>query len=281
MRLTSHQEWAWARRAAVTASAGLLLAGSVIGAASAQPYGAPPPSEFAPPPAEVRSADIRQDRIEELESQVREQTAENERLQFQLMQAERELTRLRAIVGDLAAANDSIVQGAAEDAAARAAPAQNANQNAAQQRATGTLGTVPAASVPAAPPEPPRDPAEDFRRAQQFLLNNRVGEAEAAFAEYLQHHPRGDDAADAQFWLSYTLLARNEFGGARDGFVNFLRANPNHIRAAEAQVRLGMALVGLGENRMACSAFRDLPGRSARAVRDLAAREARAANCPS
>jgi hypothetical protein len=41
-----------------------------------------------------------------------------------------------------------------------------------------------------------------------------------------------------------------------------------------------MALVGLGENRMACSAFRDLPGRSARAVRDLAAREARAANCP-
>ncbi|PZO47491.1 MAG: tol-pal system protein YbgF, partial [Alphaproteobacteria bacterium] len=53
-------------------------------------------------------------------------------------------------------------------------------------------------------------------------------------------------------------------------------------RAAEAQVRLGMALVGMGQRQQGCSAFASLVRRypnATRAVRDLATRESRAAQC--
>jgi TolA-binding protein len=45
-----------------------------------------------PPPA-YGQADARQDRIEELENQLREATAENERLQFEVIQRDREINR--------------------------------------------------------------------------------------------------------------------------------------------------------------------------------------------
>jgi len=258
------------RLAAFAALAGLAFAFS--GLASAQPYGTPPPNSYAPPPP--AAADARQDRIEELESQIREATAENERLQFQLMQAEREMTRLRNMVGELADTNNSLSQPPPEPEAppAPAAGPQPTSTPAPAQR--GSLGELPASDLPG-------DSGAAFRQAQQLLLNNRIAEAEVAFGEFIRVHGDAAEAADARFWFAYTLLARNNFAAARDGYVDFLQRYPRHNRAQEAQVRLGMALAGLGETRMACAAFRDLPAGSARAVRDLAARESRAANCPA
>ena len=60
-----------------------------------------------PPPA-FGQADSRQDRIEELEGQLRDATAENERLQNQLTQAQREVQRLRGMVGELSSVNQSL-----------------------------------------------------------------------------------------------------------------------------------------------------------------------------
>ena len=74
------------RLAACLAAAGFLF---VAPAASAQTP--------LPPPTSMNSADARQDRIEELERQLRDPTAENEQLQNQLNQANREVTRLLAM----------------------------------------------------------------------------------------------------------------------------------------------------------------------------------------
>ena len=269
-----------ARLAACLAAAGFLFAAS----ASAQTP--------LPPPA-YGGADARQDRIEELERQLREQTAENEELQRQLLEANRELTRLRGMVGELAGVNQSLSQGE-PPANAGAPPAANppaagprgaeanpapATLNPAQRAATGTLGTMPAA---AAPPPAARDPVADYSQARELLNNGRLAEAEAAFGDFLERHPTDSNAADARFWFAFTLLARNNYTDAAANFVQYLQATPNGVRAPEAQVRLGMALIGMGNTRQGCGAFANLPRRypnAPRSVRELAAREARAAQC--
>jgi tol-pal system protein YbgF len=260
------------------AAAGFLLAST----ASAQ--------TALPPPA-YGTADQRQDQIEELQGQLRDATAQNEQLQYQLLQANREITRLRGMVGELAGVNQSLSAAPADPNAAAApddgkppepgAPGQSA-LNDAQQRATGTLGTVPAAAVPA--PPAPADPAPAYSQARQLLNNGRLAEAEAAFTDFLQVYPNAETAPDARYLLAYTLLARNSYNEAASGFVDYLRRYPNGARAPDAQVRLGMALNGMGQTRQACAAWADVPRRYTRApqsLRDRAASEARAAHCPA
>ena len=75
------------RLAACFAAAGFLLAAPAL--AQTQ----------LPPPSQYGSADARQDRIEELQQQLTDQTAENERLQYELNQRDREIQRLRSMVG--------------------------------------------------------------------------------------------------------------------------------------------------------------------------------------
>jgi len=256
------------RLAACFAAAGLLFA-SVAAAQTA-----------LPPPSVPVGADQRQDRIEELERQLREQTGENERLQHQLNEAQREITRLRAMVGELAGVNQQLATPPADSppAAGGGNPAPS-TLNEAQRNATGTLGSLPASQAPAAAP---RDPVAEYTRARQLLNNGEYAEAEAALSSFLEAHPNADTAADARFWFAFTLAARNNHADAAANFVQYLQANRNGPRAAEAQVRLGMALVAMGDKRRGCSAFTSLARQypnASRTVRDLAVREARAANC--
>src|SRR5262249_27168004 len=66
-------------------------------------------------------ADAQQDRIEDLQRQLVDATAANENLQHQLMDAQREITRLRAMVGNLAQVNQDAVA-AIQNPNAAAAP---------------------------------------------------------------------------------------------------------------------------------------------------------------
>jgi len=260
------------RLAACLAAAGLLFAAT----ASAQ--------TTLPPPRAPAGAEARQDRIEELERQLREQTAENERLQYELNQSQREITRLRGMVGELAGVNQQLTAPPPADAQTTAPAAGGGadapgNLNQAQRNATGTLGSIPATTPT---PTAPRDATQEYTRARQLLHNGRLAEAEAALAEFLNDFPNAESAADARFWYAFTLAARNNHADAAANFVQYLQADRNAPRAAEAQVRLGIALVNMGDTRRGCSAFSSLARQypnAPRNVRDLAAREAQAARC--
>lgn len=258
------------RLAACIAVAGLLFAA----VASAQTQ--------LPPPT-YGQADARQDRIEELENQLRDATAENERLQYELQQAQREVQRLRGMVGELAGVNQSLSQGGTDSPPSdgdRPPPAPPPNDQrsespppAAQQAASSS--TMPAIALPG-------NAGEAYSYARELLVNGKYAEAETAFAQFLATFPDAETAADARFWYAFTLYARNNFADAAASFVQYLQANPNGPRAPEAQARLGMALAQMGQTRQACGAFSNLPRRypnAPRNVRDLAIREARALNC--
>ncbi|MDX2275234.1 MAG: tetratricopeptide repeat protein [Hyphomonadaceae bacterium] len=255
-----------------------------------------------PPPAAYAPADARQDRIEELEAQLRQATADYEELQFQLMQANREIARLRGMVGELAGVNQEAVASIGDpDAPApqsgttgaplgggTPAPSAYDDQqlsggayNGAQARATGTLGTLSESQLPT-PSVPVRQPGDDFAAARSQLNNGQLAEAEISFSDFLQRHPDDANAPEARYWYAFTLLARRSYQEAAANFVTYLQSYGTSARAPEAQVRLGMALVGMGETRQGCGAFNQLTARypnASRAVRDLAAREARAAQC--
>lgn len=239
-----------------------------------------------PPPGSYGQADARQDRIEELETQLREATADNERVQFELMQANREVARLRAMVGELASVNQSAVEGATTPTVPAGGPASPPTPPAtATPQQTGSLGRLPASQLPG-------EAGPAYSRARELLVNGNYAEAEAAFGQFLEAFPNADTAADARFWFAFTLLARNNYSAAAANFVQYLRDTPNGPRGPEAQVRLGVALAGMGRDgdndaadmRQACGAFASLTRRypnAPRNVRDLAQREARAANCPA
>jgi tol-pal system protein YbgF len=235
--------------------------------------------------APLAGADQRQDRVEDLERQLREATAENERLEYRLQQAQREITRLRGMVGDLAGVNQSLSEappqlegGATPPTGGGSTPPPTQPTPApAPPQTTGSLGTLPADALPG-------DAGVAYGRARQLLVNGQLAEAEAAFDQFLRTFPDAETAADARFWFAYTLLARNNYRDAAASFVQYLQAAPNGPRAPEAQVRLGMALVGMGDQTRGCGAFSSLARRypsAPRNVRDLAAREARVANCPA
>jgi tol-pal system protein YbgF len=265
---------ATARLMAVFAAAGLLF----VLPASAQTQ--------LPPPA-FGQADMRQDRIEELEGQLRDSEAEKEELQRRLNEANRELARLRAMVGELAGVNQSLstppADGAPGPAAITPPPSQDRRSEAdglndAQRAQVGTLGTIPADAAPA----PPTDPAAAYAQAGRLLNAGRYAEAEIAYQQFIEQFPNATEAGIARFWLAYTQAARNNHRDAASNFVAYLQRTPNGSRAAEAQVRLGMALLGMGERQQGCSAITSMARRYPNApanARDLAAREARAANC--
>lgn len=242
------------------------------------------PAAFAQtqlPPPSYGQADARQDRIEELESQLREATAENERVQYELMQAQREIQRLRNMVGQLSSVNEALAtpEPGATPAPTPSTPSARANDAAPapqqQPAQTGQLGTLPADQLPG-------DAGQAYSRARELLVAGRLAEAEAAFEEFLRRFPDSDTVADARFWFGYTLLARNNYRAAAQSFVQYLQSWPRGARAPDAQLRLGMALVGVGETASACSAFRALPTRYPNAsaeIRRRATEEARAARC--
>ncbi|HJS80687.1 MAG TPA: tol-pal system protein YbgF [Vitreimonas sp.] len=268
-----------ARLAAVIAAAGFFLA-------------VPAAAQTTLPPPAFGTADQRQDRIQELEAALRDAEGRNEELQRQLNQANREITRLQGMVGELAGVNQSLAAPPPAEAGATpppqggAAPGGSAEVapptlNDAQRRATGTLGSMPANATPPAPAAP-SEPGPAYTRARELLVSGQYAEAEAAFGQFLEQHPRAEQAADARFWFAFTLLARNNYQDAASNFVQYLRNTPQGPRAAEAQVRLGMALIGLGQRQQGCAAFSSLSSRypnASRAVRDLATRESRAAQC--
>jgi tol-pal system protein YbgF len=257
--------------AACVAAAGLLF----VSAAAAQTQ--------LPPPT-YGQADVRQDRIEELETQLRDATAENERLQYELIQAQRELQRLRGMVGELAGVNQSLSVGGGPEtpppSTTRAPAPQQRSEAAPPPAQTGSLGTLPASQLPGA--QLPADAGAAYSYARELLVAGKNAEAEAAFGQFLQSFPNAETADAARFWFAFTLLARNNYQDAASNFVQYLQTTPRGPRAPEAQVRLGMALAGMGQTRQACGAFASLATRypnAPRNVRDIATREARALSC--
>jgi tol-pal system protein YbgF len=272
------------RLAATIAVAGLLLAMPAFAQSVRRDVDGPSRQS-----AQQAQADAQQDQIEALQGQLAEATAENESLQHQLLDAQREVARLQAMVGNLAQANQDITSGLQQDRPSggtappdqQKPPAPDMGANGAGSASLsgapapqGQLGTLPASQTP--------DPGDLYSQALDLLRNGEYPQAEVAFADLLEHYPSADIANDARFWYAFTLLARHNDQDAARNFIQYLHDAPNAARAPEAQVRLGMAFAEMGQTQQACTFYTNLPQRYPRAprnIRDLASSEAARNHC--
>lgn len=261
------------------ATALTLLSGPALAQAASGP--APSPDWVA------MEAASRQDRIEELEFLVTQTTAENERLQMELRSARQEINRLQRLVSEMAAANQALEQSTATPPPAPGAPPSQPDRiAAARDAATGTLGSIPANTpTPVASPQDPEAAAAAFRQARELLLAAPLPDAEAAFADYLERFPAGDDAPDARYWLAFTMLGQGEYQNAASAFADYLQMHGDdpgpRNQAPAALLRLGISLAGMGMREDACLAFRDAAAhpRASQTTRGQAAQEQRRNGC--
>lgn len=213
-----------------------------------------------------------QERVGELEQMLRQATSENERLAIELRRTRTENGRLERLLND-AMAQSQAPQDEAADASAPVARSGSPPPS----TAAGSLGTLPAGAAPG-------DGSQTLREAMRLLQLGRFPEAEATFAAFVRANPQSPDAPEARYFVGRTQVAQRRFPDAADTFVKLLADHPGVPRAPDSWVMLGVSLNGMGKKPEACGVFRDLVTKYPRAsasTRNVAAVEARAAQCPA
>lgn len=163
-----------------------------------------------------------------------------------------------------------VVSGVAEDTSETqivsnsAAPAQ-----------TGSIGTLPASSLPGAA-------GPLFAEAKLRLTQFDHAGAEQAFRSFLDQFADDPQAGEAQYWLGETLYQQGAYAEAGAAYTSMIQNYPDDMRAPDALVKLARAMRLVGESERACTALAALPQRypNASAVtKNLAAVESTRASC--
>ena len=270
---------------------------AVIGVCAALTFSASAQSVVAPISIDPAIARL-QDRVDDLERQLRQATGDNERLQRERDLARADVARLEKLVNDL------LAEQAAAQAAAQAEPAPASPSAAkppgpapkptpapkpAPPAATQTPGTagppvVEPAPEAAPPPAASAESAAAYRAVRLQLMRGDAAGAEAGLRQWIEQYPADPLAPEAKYWLGQTLLGRSANEEAAKVFVELLRSHTSAPIAPDAMGRLGVALTRMGQKAKGCAAFADVARRfpnAAPAVKARAREEASKANCPA
>ena len=183
------------------------------------------------------------DRVADLEETLTRLNGANETLTFQLEQAQKALATSdaanRALGDRLAALEGRTTQ--IETAAATAAAAGPTEEEAAANDAG--------------------DPAADFARARQFMLDGDYDSAETAFSAFVKRYGDTEKGPEARYWLGKTLSVRGANADAAGAFIGAIRGWPRTSWAPDATLELSRSLVALKKPADACQTLDELARR--------------------
>ena len=99
----------------------------------------------------------------------------------------------------------------------------------------------PAPAQPAAAPSPTPASTEraEFDAALGELREGRYPEAIAAWQHFLQTHPNGGLASDAQYWLGEAYYLSRDYNAAKEAFIALGLNHPQSGRLPDALLKLG------------------------------------------
>lgn len=129
---------------------------------------------------------------------------------------------------------------------------------------SGELPTVDAqlrrarAAAPAPNRRPPSDPRAEY---QKYLDAARAGNHEYAaqgLRSFLDQHPQGELADNAQYWLAETYYARKRYALARVEFEKVVTRYPRGNKLPDALLKIGYCHALLGKRADAIAALRRL-----------------------
>lgn len=167
------------------------------------------------------------DRIEQLETEVRQIRGELELQRHQL----ETFTRERAAPG-YPAYSPPPPAAAPTPPHPTPPPAVKPPEEARSQPAP----TQPAASMP---PVAAGAERAEFDAALGELREGRYSEAISAWRRFLNAHPHGDLAGDAQYWLGEAYYLSRDYNAAKEAFIALGLNHPQSARLPDALLKLG------------------------------------------
>ncbi|ABC21897.1 tol-pal system protein YbgF [Rhodospirillum rubrum] len=201
--------------------------------------------------------------VQDLTGKVEQSLYENRQLQTKLENAQSDIDfRLNALesAGPAAAAPANSVPSSARPTASAGAGKQGT-----PAPAEGVLGfpgkTAPAqgaasAARPAAAGALPAGSENDqYNYAFSLLRNADYPAAEQAFKAFLDQHPKGSLAGNAQYWLGETYYVRGDYEQAAVAFMGGYQSHPDSSKGPDNLLKLGLAMANLGKSKEACAAF--------------------------
>ena len=140
---------------------------------------------------------------------------------------------------------------------------------------TGSLGTLPASSLPG-------EAGPLFAAAKAKLVQFDYAGAEQAFRQFLDAFGSDPQAGEAHYWLAESLYQQKAYAESGAAYTTMIRSYPDDPRAPDALVKLARSMRLIGDKEKACLALDSLPKRYPNAsgvTRDLAAVERTRSGC--
>jgi len=141
----------------------------------------------------------------------------------------------------------------------------------------GTLGTVPASSLPG-------EAGPLFAEAKNRLVRFDYDGAVVAFQAFLSDFGDDPQAGEAQYWLAEALYQKGAYSESGQAYTDMIRTYPDDSRAPEALAKLARAMRLIDNTERACNALDLLPQRYPNAsplTQNLARGERKRSGCDS
>lgn len=259
------------------------LMGAAVMAASAYPafaqYTDTPYIGVEAPPSGAALNRVNE-RIDQLEQQLRVLTNKSEENQFQIQQLKDAQTKaladmqrqLQDIDVRLNSAGLSGKSAVAPSAPAVAATTTTttpaASESAEPVTASGATPTddpnaalaaapsvKPLGSVSASGEAQPGTPESEYEAAYTLLKGKDYKSAQTAFAAFLKANPNHDLAGNAQYWLGETYYSQKDYKNAAKAFAEGYQKHRRAPKAADNLLKLGLSLQALDKKEDACVTF--------------------------
>jgi tol-pal system protein YbgF len=114
-------------------------------------------------------------------------------------------------------------------------------------------GTAP--SIAAAASGSPRD---SYDLAYGLVLQRQYEQAEMAFRQFLQAHPRDKLVPDATYWLGETYYRRARYPDAVEQYLKIYKTFGTSRVAPESMLKLSLSLRGMKQPEQACATLAEI-----------------------
>lgn len=203
------------------------------------------------------------DRLNELERMVTQQTGQIERLQHQIQQLNQTIEKMQADY-DFRLQQIEGGRGGARPPAARpvASPPPGGDPGGPRNLAPpgvpqATAAQPPTGGVPFTPPAM-GGPESAYNEALDLMGRNDYAGAERALRGFIQRYPQHQLVGNAQYWLGETYYARKDYNGAASAFATAYKSYPRSPKAPDSLLKLGMSLQAQGKGEQACTVYGQL-----------------------
>lgn len=99
---------------------------------------------------------------------------------------------------------------------------------------------------------------ELYRNSYEFILSGDYDTAEAGFRDLIARYPQGEHAPDAHFWLGEALLAQQKPREAAEVFLSASRDYPQSRKAPDTLFKLGVSMAAMNQRDVACATFAEV-----------------------